>query len=126
MTPRKRARVPKARDCPRGPPDPAATPCRHTAMTAKDSTPDKGQDSIELGREGFPMTEATDEEIAQVIEGETEKVEAAAADVLRALRDDDVPLTDEKVSKLWVASDAITALSRSLTQRVPEAHQVEE
>ena len=126
MTPRKRARVPKARDCPRGPPESAATPCRHVAMTADDTTPEKGQDSTELAREGFPMREATDEEIALALEEEKQKVRSAANDVSRALLNEDVPLTDETVGDLWKAADAVTALSRTLTLRVPEAHRVEE
>lgn len=125
MTPRRRARVPKARDCPRRPPEPAATPCRHSAMTADDTTPEKGQDSTELAREGFPLREATNGEIALALEEEKQKVRSAADDVSRALLNEDVPLTDEMVQRLWSSSDAIRALSQTLTLRVPEAHRVE-
>lgn len=94
-------------------------------MTANDTTPEKGQDGTELEREGFPLKEATNEEIALALEEEKQKVRSAADDVSRALLNEDVPLTDVTVGDLWKAADAVTALSRTLTLRVPEAHRVE-
>ena len=71
------------------------------------------------------MQNASDGEIAMTVEEEKAKLRSHADAVIRALLNDDVPLTDEKVRKLWESSDAITGLSRTLTGRVPEAHQTE-
>jgi ATP-dependent exoDNAse (exonuclease V) beta subunit len=95
-------------------------------MTANDTTPEKGQDSTELEREGFPLNEATNEEIALALEEEKQKVRSAADDVSRALLNEDVPLTGDMVERLWSASGAVTALSRTLSLRVPKAHRIEE
>lgn len=119
MTPRKRAR-----SCGSGLPARAtvgaATPNRHTTMTADNSTPATGHDSAELEREGFPLDDASDEDFALAIEEQKNRLLAAVEDVNEALVNEDVPLTDEKVERLWTVSGALVGLSRSACNRVDE------
>lgn len=118
MTPRKRARP-----CGAGLPVRAAgvtaTPCRHVLMTANDSTPLPGHDSTELEDAGFPLWDASDEEFALAIEEQKNRLLAAVETVNEALVNDDVPLTEEKVERLWTVSGALVGLSRSAATRVP-------
>lgn len=107
------------RDCPRGPPGRAATPYRHETMTADNDTPETGHESTEIGREGFPLQDATDGEIAAALDQQSGEVLEAVEDVSRALRDDDVLLADEDVMALGDAANALSALSRTLACRVP-------
>ena len=125
MTPRKRARPTRCGTA-REAGVTAPTPHRHMTMTANDNSPGRGQDSTELAQEGFPLDEATNEELALVLEEEVQKLREATEAVDGALLNEDVPLTGEKVERLWTASDAVTALSRTLSIRVDEAHRIED
>lgn len=117
MTPRKRAR-PRGTGLPERATGATVTPCRHVTMTADNSTPTMGHDSAELEREGFPLAEASDEDFALAIEEQKNRLLAAVEDVNKALVNEDVPLTDEKVERLWTVSGALVGLSRSACHRV--------
>jgi len=112
-------------DCPNRAGVTAPNPHRHMTMTANDNSPGRGQDSTEIARKGFPLDEATNEELALALEGEKEKLQVATEAVNTALLNEDVPLTGEKVERLWEAAYALTALSRTLALRVPKAHRIE-
>jgi len=94
-------------------------------MTANDTTPPKGKDSIEIGEESYPLRKQTDEEIARELEKQKQEVRQAVDDVDKALLNDSIPLTDEKVHRVAVAADALNGLVRTLSLRVPEEHRAE-
>jgi hypothetical protein len=71
------------------------------------------------------MREASEEELALAVEEEKEKFREAANEVSRALLNEGVPLTDEKVAALWDSADRADGLMRTLVERVPEEHQIE-
>jgi len=72
------------------------------------------------------MEDAPDATLAEVLEDQKQEARFAVDDVTAALVNEDVPLTGEKVARVWDAADALAALSRTLVLRVPEAHQVED
>lgn len=94
-------------------------------MTADSDTPETGHESIDF-RETRPLEDASDERVALAIEEQKQKARVAADDVCRALLNDDVPLTDEKVAALGDTAEALSALVRTVTMRVPPEHQFEE
>jgi hypothetical protein len=65
------------------------------------------------------------EELALVVEEKKQELRASSDTVTRALLNDDVPLTDEKVAALWDTASHLEAIARSLTSRVAEDHQFE-
>jgi hypothetical protein len=87
-------------------------------MTANDSTPFSGHDSTEIEEQGFPLRDASDEEFALAIEEQKTRLLSAVEDVNAALANEDTPLTDEKVERLWVVSGALVGLARSASLRV--------
>lgn len=90
-------------------------------MTANDNSPAEGQESIDT--DGFPLRDATDEDLALALEEQKQEAKEAVDDVTRALLNDCEPLTDKKAQRVAEAGDALTALWRTLTLRVPEEHQ---
>jgi hypothetical protein len=94
-------------------------------MTANDSTPEEGQDGTDIGRESFPLREASDDETALALEEQKQEAREAVNDVCAALLNDDVELEAEDVARLGDAGLALSALSRTLSLRVP-AHEFEE
>lgn len=96
------------------------------AMTANDSTPETGQESIDIEGEAFPLEEATDEEIAQVIEQKQGEVWAASVAVRMALLDPERVLTDDAVGRLNKAANELRTLSGTLSRRVPPQGRAEE
>lgn len=97
MTPRRRARVPKARDCPRGPPEPAATPCRHSAMTADEPTPGNGQERTGIDCE--KVSEVARQAAADSLLERASDVQSVAHRVGSELRDGEGP-TAEQVQRV--------------------------
>lgn len=95
-------------------------------MTADDDTRESGHESNGIEQEMHPMEDAPDATVAGALEDEKQEARHAVDDVVHALVNEDVPLTDEKVARVWDAADGLTALSRTLVHRVPEAHQVED
>lgn len=89
-------------------------------MTANDDSPAEGQESIDT--DGYPLRDASDEDLALALEGQKQEAKEAVDDVTRALLNDCEPLTDEKAQRVADAGDALTALWRTLTLRVPEEH----
>lgn len=97
-------------------------------MTATDDSPCKGQEIVEQyrsGDDGFPLRDESDEDLALAFEHWKQEAMVAVDDVTRALLNDSEPLTDEKVEEVMEATDALHALSGTLTLRVPEEHRVE-
>ena len=97
-------------------------------MTANDDTPPKGQDSIERWRDGdesFPLRDESDENLALALEDWKQETKDAVNDATRALLNDSEPLTDEKVRRVAEAGDALTALTATLTHRVPDEYRAE-
>lgn len=125
MTPVKRARVPSTGVPER---DGAVTPipCRHATMTAKDDSPQSGHERIDFRTDHKRLQAMSDDRLAEVLEEQKQATREAASAVDRALLNEDVPLTDEKVAALWDAAGAVEAIARSLPLRVPEQHQIEE
>jgi len=97
-------------------------------MTADDTTPPEGKDSIDRWRSGdesFPFRDESDEDLALILEGWKTETKDAVDDLTRALLNDSEPLTDEKLSRMAEASDALTAIYGTLTHRVPDEHRAE-
>jgi hypothetical protein len=66
-----------------------------------------------------PLDDGPDEEIALALEGVKDEARETTEAVTSALLNEDRPLTDEDVERLWQAGNALAALSRTLTGRVP-------
>lgn len=94
-------------------------------MTANDSTPEEGQDGTDIGRESFPLREASSEETALALEEQKQEARAAVNDVCAALLNESEELEAEDVARLGDAGEALAALSRTLSLGVP-AHEFEE
>jgi len=101
------------------------TPRRHRDMTANNDTPAEGQESADIGREGYPLDHLTNEEIAEVMEREKQKMRQSVDDVNAALLNEERPLTDEKLEEVSVVAESLAALTRTLSVRVPPAHRAE-
>ena len=86
-------------------------------MTARDSGPETGDDGNE--QEYPPMRHATAFEVSMALEGRKQDVRVAVNDACGALLNDDQPLTDQKVSDLYEAGAAVTALADTLVHRIP-------
>jgi len=94
-------------------------------MTADDTTPPEGKDSIDRWRDGdvsFPFREESDEDLALILEGWKQETKDAVDGVTRALLNDSEPLTDEKLRRMVEASEALEAIYGTLTHRVADEH----
>ena len=124
MTSRKRARPRGA-----GPPDRAGVvapnPHRQITMTAKDDTPDSGHESIDFRTDEKRLEKMSSRKLAEVLEEQKQATREAASAVDRALLNEDVPLTDEKVQALWEAGAAVETIARVLAVRVDPEHRIE-
>jgi hypothetical protein len=87
-------------------------------MTAEDTTPEKGQDSTGVDWSGYPLQDKDDETIALVLEDQKGSVQAAVNEVNEALLNEEVALTNEKVGELYVESERLVALTRTLACRL--------
>jgi hypothetical protein len=70
-----------------------------------------------------PFEECTDVELAEALQQQKEATQAAIDDVCRALLEDDVPLTDEKVAAVCDAAERLRQLWNALVLRVPPEYQ---
>lgn len=95
-------------------------------MTASKSTPETGQESIDIEGESFPLQEAANEEIARVVEQKQGEVWAASVAARMALLDSERVLTDDVVGRLNKAANELRALSATLSRRVPPQGRAEE
>jgi len=103
-------------------------PSRNATMTASNDTPTEGHESIdskELANDWRALDGQPDELIALVLEDQKGEAKEAAADVTRALLNDDEPLTDEKVDNLMVVGHALRSISHQLATRVPDDRRAE-
>jgi hypothetical protein len=95
-------------------------------MTAQESTPETGQESTGVDWNNRHLSRDLEqieaEELAHVVEEKKQELRASSDTVTRALLNDDVPLTDEKVAALWDTASHLEAIARSLTSRVAEEH----
>lgn len=91
-------------------------------MSTNNETPTNEYDTAAIGIEGFPLRDEPDDDLAVVLEEQKENAIAAVDEVTRALVNDDAPLTDRKVHELSEVGDALTALSRTLSTRVPDEY----
>lgn len=73
----------------------------------------------EIEGEDRPLDDESDEEIALALAGALDEARQGADNVSTALLNEERPLTDEDVKRLWQAGNALVALSRTLTGRVP-------
>lgn len=71
------------------------------------------------------LDEMDDGEIAVTLDGQRLAMHHAVSDVSEALRNDDVPLTDEKVDKLDDVRSELWPLIEELAFRVPPEHRIE-
>lgn len=95
-----------------------ADPRRHRTMTADNTTPAQGHESTDFETDGYPLTDASAERLADVLEDEKAQTVATIDELVRALRDGDVDVTGDRVERLFEATDRLAALSRSLSLRV--------
>lgn len=89
-------------------------------MTAKDESPGNGHESTESENCGRPLRDATDREVAVAVEEAAENLQEGATLVREALLNEEVPLTDEKVSRMWDAASRLERLSETAVLRVEE------
>lgn len=94
-------------------------------MTVESNSPENGQESSGIDWRGTPCENGSNEEIAMLLEEEKQAVRVACDDVARALLNEDVPLTDEKVAEMDTHASRLKALVRTLTPRVPREYRVE-
>lgn len=100
-------------------------------MTATDDSPSEGHESIdpesigpeELVDEWRMLRGYSDDGVAVAVEKQKQEAVVALDTLKRALVDEDVPLTDEKVDRVALIGNAFRSLSDSLVDRVPEEHQ---
>ena len=91
-------------------------------MSETNDTPVEGHESIERwqsGEEPFPFSDESNEDVALILEGWKTETKEAVDDVTRALMNEDVTLTDEKLRRMTEAAGAIEAIYGTLVQRVP-------
>jgi len=94
----------------------------HRTMTATEDTPTMGKDSIERWRSGdesFPFRDESDERLALLLEAQKVEADLSVAAAVVALLDDSEPLTDEKVTRVAEAAEALEAVAHTLMLRVP-------
>ena len=92
-------------------------------MKANSNSPEDRAESIdsrELADNWRMLDDEPDELVALVMEGQEEETKEVVADLSRALLNDDVPLTDEKVARLSTLGNALRSISDTLGSRVPE------
>lgn len=73
----------------------------------------------EIEGEDRPLDDESDEEIALALAGLLDEARQGTESVTEALLNEDRPLTDEEVKRLWQTGNALVGLSRTLTGRVP-------
>jgi hypothetical protein len=78
----------------------------------------------EIERSGDLLGDAPSEELAELLEERGPEVQSAAEEVAQTLANGGA-LTDVEVGDLWEAAGALTAVSRTLSERVDERHRVE-
>jgi len=92
-------------------------------MTANDTTPPEGKDSIDRWRSGeepFPLLDETEGDLAFILEAWKHETEEAVDDVATALLEDSEKLTDEKLMRMMGCVEALEALFGTLAHFVPE------
>ena len=97
-------------------------------MTANDTTPPEGKDSIDRWRNAdvsFPFRNESNEDATLTLEGSKTETKESVDDVTRALLNEDVTLTDEKLRRMMEAAEAIEAIYGTLVQRVPNEGRVD-
>jgi hypothetical protein len=95
-------------------------------MTAQEESPEEGHERTGIDWNHSPLEDAGDEALALVIEEEKEKLRTASNRVTKALLNEDVPLTGEKVEDFEDAAHRLHMLWGTLALRVPEEYQVED
>lgn len=85
----------------------------------------EGIDTADIEQESFPLTDVSSDELAVVLAEQKQEASDAVDAVNWSLLDSERPLTDEKVESLRQVGNALTALSRTLSRRVPEEQYVE-
>lgn len=95
-------------------------------MTAHNDTPGTGKDSIEIDWEDSARGELRElgpEELALLVEEKKGEVRVRSDRVGRALLNEGVPLTDDKVEEFWETVSHLGVISGVLAERVPEDQQ---
>jgi len=87
-------------------------------MTADNATPTQGHESTDFETEDYPLKDASAERLADVLEDEKSEMVETIDELVRALREDDVDVTVDRVERLFEATDRLASLSRSLSLRV--------
>lgn len=87
-------------------------------MTAENTTPARGHESTDFETDGYPLQDASAEELATVLEGEKQEAIATVDELTRALLNEDVDVTGDRVEQLFETVDRLSALSRTLSTRV--------
>lgn len=100
------------------------TPTVLPTMTADDSTPREGHESIGFDDEN-ELESKTDRELAMLIEEEKNRLRESSEEVTKALLNEDTPLTDHMVGQMWDISMRLRAISTTLVLRVPDEHRIE-
>lgn len=93
-------------------------------MTAKRTTTERNQERIDWEDQQVSeeLRQLGDMDLSLAVEDEKQAVRSGADSVEKALLNEDVPLTDEKVSDLWTAAERLASIAGVLCERIPEEH----
>ena len=99
-------------------------------MTANTDNRQQQKESIDIDWTGRNVADdlagLDDETVALLIEEEKQGVRESADEAARALLNEGVELSDEKVADFWDSVERLNALSRTVADRVPEEHRFSE
>jgi hypothetical protein len=94
-------------------------------MTANDDTPRTGHESTDYEPGTFPLADESNEEVAAALRAAASET-LAAADEAAAAATGEETLTDEQITRVQKAADAVKAVAETMVLRVPPEGQYPE